>query len=239
MPATETDPVDDGVAVLDRRSLAREVILASLGILTVLTVVKHLMNHVPFVAEHGFTIVVAVELYVPLWLIGRRGGVTWESLGLSLRCWRHDVSAFSVWAAVVTVPYALGHHMWQVGYAGRAFRWAMPDNLIESFVLNLLVVAIAEELFFRGYLQERLTKLFAPKRELFGVRFGFAVIVASAVFALAHFLGEYRIDRLGPFFPGLVFGWLRACTGTIWGAVLFHGYCNLLGDVLWTFYRGS
>ena len=234
MPGRETRPA---AGESSRRRLAGEAIVASLGILAFLAGLKHLMNAFPLVAEHGFTVAVAVELYVPLWLIGRRG-ITKESLGLSLARWRRDLAAFAVWALVVTVPYAFAHHLWQTAYGGRTFGWAMPDRLLERIVVNLLIVAVAEELFFRGYLQDRLTKLWPAKRRLWGAPFGWGITAASAVFALAHFVGEYRFDRLGPFFPGLAFGWLRAYTGTIWAAVLFHGYCNLLADVLWAFYRG-
>lgn len=236
MPDREPAPAVGAPGVPGRRSLAQEVVVASVGILAFLTALKHLMRSVPFVAEHGFTMAIAAELYVPLWLIGRRG-ITKESLGLSLVRWRRDVVAFAGWAGVVTVPYAFGHHLWQVGYGGRTFRWAMPENLLESLVVNLLVVAVAEELFFRGYLQDRLAKLFPAKSRFLGAPFGRAAVGASVVFALAHFVGEYRFDRLGPLVPGLVFGWLRAYSGTIWGAVLFHGYCNLLADVLFAFYR--
>lgn len=220
-----------------RPELIREAVLAAVGILVVLGVVKHIGQVVPFVGRHSFTIAAGVQLYVPIFLIGRRG-LTKANLGLSLHAWRRDVAGIAVWALVVTVPFALGHHVWQTELYHRTFTWRLPDDFLETLAIQIFVVGLAEELFFRGYLQLRLEQLWPARRRLFGVPFGAAVVVTAAVFALAHFVGEYRPDRLGPFFPALAFGWLRARTGTIVGAVGFHAFCNVLGDVLYTFYRG-
>ncbi len=220
-----------------RPELVREVMLASVGILLVLGVVKHVGQFVPFIGRHSFTIAAGVQLYVPILLIGRRG-LTKANLGLRLDRWRRDLAGVAIWALVVTVPFAIGHHFWQAELYHRTFTLRFPDDFLETLAIQILVVGLAEELFFRGYLQLRLEQLWPAKRRLFGVPFGAAIVAAAAVFALAHFVGEYRPDRLGPFFPALVFGWLRARTGTIVGAVAFHAYCNVLGDVLYTFYRG-
>lgn len=236
MAAATDAPTDDAGAHPERPALVREALLAGFGILLVLGVVKHVGAVVPFVGRHSFTIAAAVQLYVPIFLIGRRG-ITKHFLGLRWDRWRADLFGAGVWAVVVTVPFAVGHHLWQTGLHHRTFTWRMPDNLLETLLIQVLVVGLAEELFFRGYLQGRLEQLWPAKRRLFGVPFGAAIVVAAAVFALAHFVGEYRPDRLGPFFPALVFGWLRARTGTILGAVVFHAYCNVLGDILYTFYR--
>lgn len=219
-----------------REAIRREVILASVGILVALGTIKHVGAVVPFIGRHSFTIAAAIQLYVPIFLIGRRG-ITKASLGLRLDAWKRDLIATAIWAVVVTVPFAIGHHLWQSSINGRTFTLRMPSDLLETLAIQIAVVGLAEELFFRGYLQGRLEMLWPAKRKLFGVPFGSAIVVAAAVFAMAHFVGEYRFDRLGPFFPALVFGWLRARTGTIVGAVGFHAYCNVLGDILWTFYK--
>jgi hypothetical protein len=135
------------------------------------------------------------------------------------------------------VPFAIGHHYWQTIIFHRPFIPRLPEHLITGVLLQALVVALAEELYFRGYLQERLARIWPLGQRLFGAPFGRAIIAGSAVFALAHFVGEYRFDRLGPFFPALVFGMLRARSGTIAGAIAFHAYCNVLGELLWACYR--
>jgi membrane protease YdiL (CAAX protease family) len=135
------------------------------------------------------------------------------------------------------VPFAIGHHYFQTVLMHRPFKARLPENVVESILTQVVVVALAEELFFRGYLQERLERIWPATRKVFGVPFGRAIIVAAAVFALAHFIGEYQLDRLGPFFPALVFGLLRARTQTIVGSIGYHAFCNILGEVLWASYR--
>jgi membrane protease YdiL (CAAX protease family) len=68
-------------------------------------------------------------------------------------------------------------------------------------------------------------------------RIGLAAVVAAALFALGHFLGEWNPLRLGPFFPALVFAWLRKRTGSVTGAVAFHAACNVYGEVLFALYQ--
>ncbi len=219
-----------------RVELIREAWIAAAGIVILLGVVKHVGAVVPFIGRHQFTIAAAAQLYVPVFLIGRRG-ITKRSLGLTLSKWKEDLLLVFVLAVMVTVPYAIGHHLYQTELFQHPFRFRLPKDLLTAVLTQVFVVALAEEIFFRGYLQERLTRIWPPAKKLFGVPFGWAILVTSLVFALGHVIGEYRIDRFGPFFPGLVFGMLRARTGTIVGSILFHAYCNVLGEVLWASYR--
>lgn len=219
-----------------RGALVREVAVASAGIVLLLGCLKHLAALVPLVREHAFTVAAAVQLYVPVGLIGRRG-ITRETLGLTFARWRADLGAVAVLAVVTGVPFAIGHHFWQTWWLHRTLAPRLPEGLLEDVAVQLGVVALAEELFFRGYLQERMERLWPATRTLLGAPFGRAIVGASVVFALAHFAGEYRVDRLGPFFPGLLFGLLRARTRTIVGSTAYHGLCNLLSDVLWACYR--
>ena len=107
-----------------------------------------------------------------------------------------------------------------------------PDDLAISVVNQVLAVALPEELYFRGYLQSRMEALWPARRRLFGAMFGKALVISCGVFALAHFVGEYNLARLGPFFPALLFGLLRGRTGRITAAVTYHAFCNVLSQVL-------
>jgi membrane protease YdiL (CAAX protease family) len=101
---------------------------------------------------------------------------------------------------------------------------------------HVLGVALPEETFYRGYLQPRLETLWPPERRVFGVHLGLAAVVTAALFASGHFLGEWNPLRLGPFFPALLFAWLRNASGSVTGAVAYHGACNVLGEVLFALY---
>ncbi|HEX6765646.1 MAG TPA: JDVT-CTERM system glutamic-type intramembrane protease, partial [Polyangiaceae bacterium] len=59
---------------------------------------------------------------------------------------------------------------------------------------------------------------------------GPSILATSAIFALGHVTTEFHPNRLGVFFPSLVFGWLRARTGGIGACVFFHAFCNLFAD---------
>jgi uncharacterized protein len=220
----------------DRPALIREAWIASLGILIAFGLLKQVGPMIPFLGEHVFTIAAAIQLYVPLMMIGRRD-ITRRSLGLTLVAWRQDLRLLAILAALTTIPFAIGHHFWMTGFFGLQFRLNWPDGFVERVLTQIFVIALAEELFYRGYLQERLQRIWPAKRKLFGAPFGAAILVAASVFALAHFVGEYRFDRLGPFFPALLFGLMRSRTQTIVGAIGYHAYCNLLGDFLWACYR--
>ncbi len=73
-----------------------------------------------------------------------------------------------------------------------------------------MVLPVAEEILFRGYLFDALKKYLPDV----------AVVILTALgFSLIHFQGLY----VAPIFGfGLVQGWLRLRTGSIWLPVLMH-----------------
>jgi membrane protease YdiL (CAAX protease family) len=103
---------------------------------------------------------------------------------------------------------------------------------------HLIVVAIPEEVFFRGYLMERLERVWPPTRRLFGAKVGWALVVSSALFAIGHLAVIPNPVRLAVFFPGLLFGWMRARTGSIAAGATYHALCNLLADTMHASYFG-
>ena len=67
---------------------------------------------------------------------------------------------------------------------------------------------------------------------------GRTLLVTSALFALGHVLVDFNVQRSAVFFPALVFGWMRARTGSVAAGAAFHALCNLYSDVLHTsFFR--
>jgi len=140
---------------------------------------------------------------------------------------------------LLTFPFfAIGHHYWQLwlaDYLGReaSFGLALPTGFVELAAVNLLLVALPEELFYRGLVQTRLTRAWPPWLMRFGVPLGWAMIVCSGLFALGHYAGEWgNPARLGPFFPALLFFAMRARSRSIMGAVLYHGLANIFSETL-------
>jgi membrane protease YdiL (CAAX protease family) len=124
-------------------------------------------------------------------------------------------------------------HHWQ-GWAGGALR--LPERFALSALNQLVVVAIPEEIFFRGYLLVRLERVWRPTRRLWGAPVGWALLVTSALFALGHLVVVPSPQRLAVFFPALVFGWMRGRTGSIAAGATFHALCNIVAEVLHTGY---
>jgi membrane protease YdiL (CAAX protease family) len=103
---------------------------------------------------------------------------------------------------------------------------------------QLLVIALPEEAFYRGYLQTALEKELGGGVSIFGTKVGWGLVLTSAIFALGHLLTELNPARLAVFFPSLVFGFLRARTRGIGASVLFHAMCNLFSAYLLHGYFG-
>ena len=112
--------------------------------------------------------------------------------------------------------------------------WApfAKDSFSEFCVVQLLVVALPEELFFRGFLLRLLEARFPPKRRILGGGVGWALVLSAAAFAIVHLPKEGDPRALAVFFPGLLFGWMRSATGSILAGTVTHGCSNILIRIL-------
>jgi len=212
---------------------------------------------VPWIGRHLHAAIAAIFLYMPSLasrISGRPfdyrdAGLRLDPLGLNLRvlasalavtfplfvvgffvfygfvCGPHGGPFTAMWSGLC--PYWRGLH-------GGTLR--LPPAFATSALNQLVVVAIPEELFFRGYLMGRLEERWPATRRLFGAPIGRALIVSSVLFALGHVAVVPNPQRLAVFFPALVFGWMRARTGSIVPGAAFHALCNLFADVLHTSY---
>jgi hypothetical protein len=129
-------------------------------------------------------------------------------------------------AAIVYPPFVAAY----VAYRGAHWppRLAVPPGFGDEVLGQLLVIALPEEAFFRGYLQTALDDAWPPRRRVLGAPVGAGLFVSSAIFAAGHLLTDPRPSRLAVFFPSLLFGWLRAKSGDTLPGVFFHAACNLL-----------
>lgn len=135
-------------------------------------------------------------------------------------------------ALLVFPPFVFG---WLYWWAPKApFVAAAPPAIYPEVIGQLVVIALPEEAFFRGYLLTELDSAWKSERRLFGLSWGTlaALVVSSAIFALGHLLTQPNPARLAVFFPALLFGWLRLRTKGIGAAVIFHAMCNLFADYL-------
>lgn len=116
-------------------------------------------------------------------------------------------------------------------HAPRSMWW-----LLWSLLTQLVVVALPEEVFFRGYVQHRLRAVWPPRRKLLGTPFGQAHIAAAALFALIHLAANPAASRLLVFFPALLFAWLAERTQSVVAPTVHHALSNLMLQVARRFY---
>jgi membrane protease YdiL (CAAX protease family) len=100
-------------------------------------------------------------------------------------------------------------------------------DLLEDAFVQVVVIALPEELFFRGFLHELFERAMPPRRRLLGGGIGWALVLSSAFFALAHLPDGLDFRRLSVFFPGLLFGWMRSATGSVLAGTITHAASNL------------
>jgi len=90
---------------------------------------------------------------------------------------------------------------------------------------NLLLTCVIEEVFFRGFIQNKLTSLFSP---IVGL------IVASLLFGIAHFAGGFSYVLVATM-AGFLYGFVYLNTGKIWHAILIHFCLNMIHLYLFTY----
>lgn len=121
---------------------------------------------------------------------------------------------------VIVMPL-LGHHP-----INQQFHFLVGNTAALPWVaLFLLVVSgFGEETLFRGYLFERLKKLFGHS---LGASIAI-VLLTSAFFAIAHYPEQGWVGVKQAAVTGLVFGSVFAITGRIWAVMWAHAAFNLL-----------
>jgi membrane protease YdiL (CAAX protease family) len=136
-------------------------------------------------------------------------------------------------AAIVFPPFVVGFWLWHG--PSHPFVWR-PSADFASFVLSQLVlVGLPEEALFRGYVQTRLGDHFTRTTRVLGTDLSLpAWILQSVLFALVHLATEPNVQKLAVFFPGLLFGWMRARRGGIGASIVFHALSNVLAEILVT-----
>jgi membrane protease YdiL (CAAX protease family) len=132
---------------------------------------------------------------------------------------------------VVFVPYLIGHYLFAHWTAGLAFHFRVPPRFPALAVDQVLLYALPEEFFFRGYLQTQFDRVYGRPYQFLGARWGLGLPVADALFAVCHVVYGGPV-RLIVFFPGLLYGWLRARTDTILVPTFYHAGSNLLMQLM-------
>jgi membrane protease YdiL (CAAX protease family) len=242
---------------MDARRAGRDALVSWAVVAALVTILVRINITLPAIGHLGSALVAVLFLYAPVYFAWRRSeqlddyGFHSEPIGRGLA-----MAALSI--AAVFPLFALGYFaFYEVAcnsdllshlvprnlcsrYAGLhgvhapLFAWNpfAKDSFSEFCVVQLLVVALPEELFFRGFLLRLLEQRFPPKRRILGGGVGLALVLSAAAFAIVHLPKEGDPRALAVFFPGLLFGWMRSATGSILAGTVTHGASNILIRVL-------
>ncbi|MFZ1699296.1 MAG: CPBP family intramembrane glutamic endopeptidase [Pyrinomonadaceae bacterium] len=144
--------------------------------------------------------------------------------GLTLSGWRRGLAWFGLSVLIVLVPFVVIAQLLvtvltkQPGGTGLA----LPG--FAEVLYGLVLVVIPEEMFFRGFLQTRISTW----TNSIGITSAVPAILFTAVlFTLAHLVVEPDLIRAGVILPGLVMGWLRHKSGGALAPIGFHWLANL------------
>jgi membrane protease YdiL (CAAX protease family) len=104
----------------------------------------------------------------------------------------------------------------------------LPPELPLRILVQVLVVALPEELFYRGWMQTSWARR-APGAgvRILGARLGEGFLWTQLLFAVGHLPANLAPWRLATFFPGLLFGWVRERTGGVAAPIVVHALSNL------------
>jgi len=205
----------------------------------------------PAIGHVGSALVAVVFLYAPVVVAWRRKEDL-DDYGFHAEPIRKGLVTAAIAGAIVFPLFVVGYLGFYEGACKTALSHLVPRNLCGSYVglarlhappidlkllewcaVQLVVVALPEELFFRGFLLELLERRFPPKRRWKGGGIGVALVMSSAMFALIHLPKEgYDPRQLATFFPGLLFGWMRSSTRSILASTITHAGSNILVHVL-------
>lgn len=210
----------------NKKKLVGEVVFVTI-ILVALSSLLNYFSFTPFLNKYQSLIFALLFIYVPFAILHRQGR-SLDFLDSTLQAYLKSISVFLIAAIIVFPLFFIGAHFWEkIVYSANNPGFAMIPHFWKFLANQFVMVALPEELFFRGYMQSTLNKVFPNKWKLFGANLGWAWIITALIFAVAHSFIVLRWWHFAIFFPALLFGYLREKTGTITAPILFHATSNI------------
>jgi membrane protease YdiL (CAAX protease family) len=244
-------PTSPGPAI--DRAAGRDALLAFAIVAVLVTVLVRIDVTLPAIGHLGSAFVAVTFLYIPVWIVWRRKEEL-HDYAFRVDPVKRSLVMAGTAIAVVFPIFVLGYFaFYEIACNSSLLSNLVPRNMcsqyggldalhppavsifqnprtlsLEFCAVQLIVVALPEELFFRGFLLGLLEKRFPPKRRILGGGIGLALVLSALAFAVIHLPKDGDPRALATFFPGLLFGWMRSSTGSILGPTLLHGSSNIL-----------
>ena len=211
------------------------------------TVLVRIDVTLPGIGHLGSALVAVLFLYAPVFVAWLRKEDL-EEYGFRSAPLARGLATAGVTVAVVFPIFVLGYiAFFEIACKSSALAHFVPRNMCSQYggingihtpkltwdfaefcLVQLVVVALPEELFFRGFLLHMFEQAYPPSRRFLGGGIGKALLLSSLAFALIHLPKEGDPRALATFFPGLVFGWMRSATRSILAGTITHGASNIL-----------
>ena len=222
-PATESVPLfTKGLKRFNIFLLTETALVTIAAILAIRLLATSSISNAAWLVNPGILVVAAL---VPTAI--RRA--EFAEIGLNIR--QIGLTLLVVCRTCVVVFSALFAGLWLL----KSFGLGLPlqpvqpkeQSWISWLFYQFMYVAVTEEVFFRGYVQNNILKLTKPGKD--GQRRlwkWLSILLSAACFAVAHIIIQGRIMLVLTFLPGLICGWLFIRTKSLLAPILFHGLAN-------------
>lgn len=210
--------------------------LRRFGPLGILAIVLILLTGNIFVGNVG-GMPIAVPVGTVLALVWARLSHTpWREIGyIKPRSWIMNLAAGVVFGvALKFVMKALVMPILGAAPVNPAYHFLTGNRAaLPAAVWAMLMAGVGEETVFRGYLFERLGKLLGQSR---GAKIAI-VLISSALFGLAHYVGQGLTGVEQAIITGLVFGAIFAFSGRLFMLMCAHAAFDLaaVAMIYWNF----
>lgn len=186
-----------------------------------------LLKFIPVGRDSVLLLAGAVQILVPMtWMTRQDQKITFMEPD-----WRSGLRSLELFLIVslLIFPVFFGiAHLYETLLLGKTY-FLVPLRQAALFIsTQIILIALPEEFFFRGWLQSSLNKIFPKRWSFLGASFGVALPLTALVFAFSHSLISLQWWHFSIFFPALVFGWLRERSGGLLAPVLFHATSNVV-----------
>ncbi|WP_029906504.1 CPBP family intramembrane glutamic endopeptidase [Prevotella sp. 10(H)] len=138
------------------------------------------------------------------------------------------ISCLGYYNQQIIVSYLPESFDWIIKYeesAEKSFNLLFSDRSVNGLIFNLLVIAVvaglAEELFFRGCLQQIMQQIVKNKHA--------AIWITAIIFSAIHFQFFGFVPRI---LQGALLGYIFIWSGSIWAPVIVHTVNNAFNVIL-------
>jgi membrane protease YdiL (CAAX protease family) len=214
--------VGDKARILNTSLLTETILVTIASILVIKLIDEGSIISAAWFAVPAIWVAAAI---IPTAIKGRK----FAQIGFSIKQLKHTLLTLC-WVSVVVFP-AMFFGLWLLNSYGLEIplRPGLPQNQswLTWLFYQFMYVAVAEEVFFRGYVQANIQQMMNTARwRNRRLKQWITISISAACFAAAHIIVQGQIISVLTFLPALIYGWLFIRTRGLLAPILFHGLAN-------------